>query len=488
VAPHATTFSGEPIETDLPLRLDRLPWFKFHWLVVFALGITWVLDGLEVTIVSAVASVLESPRTLGLSSTQIGAAATAYLAGAIGGSLLFGHLTDRFGRKRLFLVTLGLYVAATVLTALSFDFYSFAFFRLLTGAAIGGEYAAINSAIDELLPARVRGFVDLAINGSYWLGTALGATLTIWLLDPQLVPETLGFRLAFGAGGILTLGVALVRHFVPESPRWLILHGRSAEAREVVEQIESDARERHGELAPVSGSLKIVPGQHVGYAEAWRVIFGRYRSRAILGLSLMIAQAFFYNAIFFTYALILTRFFGVPPQHVGYSLIIFAISNFMGPLLLGRLFDTVGRKRMIVTTYGMSGVLLLGTGWLFKAGLLTATTQTAAWALVFFFGSTAASSAYLTVSELFPVEIRARAIALFYSVGTAVGGLAAPAYFGYLIDRGSRSEVFMGYALGAGLMIAAAMVAQKLAVAAELRSLEHVAAPLSEYREHTERA
>ncbi|MFT3927215.1 MAG: MFS transporter [Myxococcales bacterium] len=467
------------IETDLPTRLDRLPWFGFHWLVVLALGITWVLDGLEVTMVSAVASVLERPTTLGLTSTQIGGAATAYLTGAIAGSLLFGHLTDHFGRKRLFLVTLGLYVIATVLTAASWDFYSFACFRLLTGAAIGGEYAAINSAIDELLPARVRGFVDLAINGSYWLGTALGAVLTVVLLDPQIVPESLGWRLAFGAGAVLTVAVALVRHYVPESPRWLILHGRESEARLVVEGIEERARAACGELAPVEHWITLWPGQKVGYAQALRVIFGRYRERAVLGLTLMVAQAFFYNAIFFTYALILTRFFGVEAEHVGYSLIVFALANFTGPLLLGRMFDTVGRRPLIVTTYAASGILLLLTGWLFKAGLLNATTQTVAWAVVFFFGSAAASSAYLTVSELFPLEIRARAIALFYSIGTAMGGLAAPALFGFLIDRGSRSEVFLGYGLGAGLMLTAALVAFKLAVAAEQRSLEQIAAPLA---------
>ncbi len=474
--------SAAAIETDLPLRLDRLPWFRFHWLVVLALGITWVLDGLEVTMVSAVASVLQKPSALGLSSTQIGASATAYLAGAIGGSLLFGHLTDHFGRKRLFLVTLGLYVLATVATAASWNFLSFALFRMLTGAAIGGEYAAINSAIDELLPARVRGFVDLAINGSYWLGTALGAMLTVVLLDPLIVPEWLGWRLAFGAGAVLTVGVALVRHFVPESPRWLILHGRIEEAREIVEGVEEKARSLHGELPPVTHKMTLWPGKQIGYAQAWSVIFNAYRPRAVLGLALMIAQAFFYNAIFFTYALILTRFFGVEPDRIGYSLIIFALANFMGPLLLGRMFDTVGRRPLIVATYGLSGALLLLTGFLFREGMLDATTQTAAWAVVFFFGSAAASSAYLTVSELFPLEIRARAIALFYACGTTMGGLAAPALFGYLIDRGSRDEVFVGYALGAGLMIGAALVAWKLAVAAEQRSLEQIAAPLAASR------
>jgi MFS family permease len=469
--------SDAAVVTDLPLRLDRLPWFRFHWLVVLALGVTWVLDGLEVTVVSAVASVLESKRTLGLTSAQIGAAATAYLSGSITGALVFGHLTDRFGRKRLFLVTLGIYVVATLLTAASWSFLSFAGFRMLTGAAIGGEYAAINSAIDELLPARVRGFVDLAINGSYWLGTALGALMTVVLLDPRWVPETLGWRLCFGAGAVLTLAVALVRHFVPESPRWLILHGRMAEARAVVEGIEARARAVQPELPPIEGTVTLSPREQLGYLAVLRVIFGRYRERALLGLALMIAQAFFYNAIFFTYSLILTRFFHVPAAHVGYSLILFAVSNFLGPLILGRLFDSVGRRPLIVATYGLAGALLGLTGWLFRAGALDAVTQSLAWALTFFVGSAAASSAYLTVSELFPLQIRARAIALFYAIGTAAGGLLAPALFGVLIDRGSRHEVFLGYALGAALMLGAAGAALRWAVAAERQPLEHVSPP-----------
>jgi MFS family permease len=459
------------------LRLDRLPWCRFHWAVVIALGVTWVLDGLEVTVVSAVASVLESPRTLALTSAQIGIAGTAYLAGSISGALLFGDLTDRFGRKRLFLVTLSLYVLATIMTALSWSFLSFATFRMLTGAAIGGEYAAINSAIDELLPARVRGHVDLAINGSYWLGTAIGALMTVVLLDPVIVPETLGWRLCFGAGAVLTMGVALVRHFVPESPRWLILHGRIDEARKVVEDVEQRVRHCEAQLPPVEGTVTLSAREQLGYLDVLRVIFGRYRERALLGLSLMISQAFFYNAIFFTYALILTRFFHVQAAHVGYSLILFAISNFMGPLLLGRLFDTVGRRPLIIGTYAISGVFLLITGWLFQAGLLTAVTQSVAWAVTFFVGSAAASSAYLTVSELFPLQIRARAIALFYAIGTAAGGLLAPALFGVLIGRGHRHEVFLGYSLGAALMLAAAAIAWRWAVAAEQRSLEHVTPP-----------
>jgi MFS family permease len=470
------------LRTDLPLRLDRLPWSRFHWLVVVALGVTWLLDGLEVTIVGAVASVLERPDTLGLTSTQIGWAGSAYLAGAISGALLFGHLTDRFGRKRLFLITLALYVAATLLTACSFDFASFVTCRALTGAAIGGEYAAINSAIDELLPARVRGRADLTINGTYWLGTALGAVLTIFLLDPTLVPIELGWRLSFGIGALLTVAVVLVRRYVPESPRWLLLHGRSAEAEAVVSAIErSIVDETQRALPAVSGSIELEVGRRVSLRDVLYVVLHGYRARSVLCLSLMVAQAFFYNAIFFTYSLLLTRFFAVAPERVGLYLIPFAIANFLGPLLLGRLFDTLGRRPLIVFTYGTSGLLLLAVGLLFRAGALTATTQSIAFSLVFFFGSAAASSAYLSVSELFPIELRAMAIASFYAVGTAAGGLGAPALFGYLIETGDPHEVFLGYAIGATLMIAAALVAVRLGVAAERRPLEELSAPLSSF-------
>ncbi|HEX5659322.1 MAG TPA: MFS transporter [Polyangiales bacterium] len=468
------------VRTDIPLRLDRLPWSRFHWLVVISLGITWVLDGLEVTIVGAVASVLERPDTLALTSSQVGIAGSAYLAGAISGALVFGHLTDRYGRKKLFLLTLAIYVAATTATAFSFSFVSFALFRGLTGAAIGGEYAAINSAIDELLPARVRGVADLAINGTYWLGTALGGVLTLYLLDPNLVPINLGWRLCFGIGAVLTVAVVLVRRHVPESPRWLILHGRGEEAERTVQEIERDVAEREQvALEPVTRSFQIDTAHQVSFADVWNVIIHRYRRRSVLCLVLMVAQAFFYNAIFFTYSLLLTRFFEVRPERVGVYLIPFAIANFLGPLVLGRFFDSLGRRPMLVITYGSSGALLLLVGWLFRQGHLDATTQAIGFSLVFFFGSAAASSAYLSVSELFPIELRALAIALFYCIGTAAGGLAAPALFGALIDTGDRREVFTGYALGGGLMIFAAIISLWLGVAAERRGLEEIAEPLS---------
>jgi MFS family permease len=475
-----TRTPGRLLRTNIPLRLDRLPWSRFHWLVVIALGITWVLDGLEVTIVGAVASVLEHEQTLGLTSTQVGWAGSAYLFGSISGALIFGHLTDKFGRKRLFLVTLLLYVVASALTACSFSFASFAVFRCLTGAAIGGEYAAINSAIDELLPARVRGTADLAINGTYWLGTALGALLTIVLLDTSLIPIDLGWRLAFGIGAALTVAVVLVRRYVPESPRWLLRHGRQQEADEAVSTIEHMVEQQHGITLPtVDKYLTIDPAHQVSMRDVVHVVLHSHRARSVLCLVLMIAQAFFYNAIFFTYSLLLTRFFAVPADRVGLYIIPFALANLLGPMVLGRLFDSIGRRPLLVFTYGISGLLLLGVGLLFRAGLLTATTQAVAFSLVFFFGSAAASSAYLSVSELFPIELRALAIALFYAVGTAAGGLGAPALFGALIQTGDRREVFVGYAIGAGLMIFAAWVASRLGVAAEGRSLEELSAPLS---------
>ncbi len=468
------------LETDIPARLDRLPWGRFHWLVVFALGITWILDGLEVTIVGALGSALEADDTLGLTGAQIGLAGSTYLAGAIGGALVFGHLTDRLGRKRLFLVTLVIYLVATLLTGASWSFASFAFFRFLTGTAIGGEYAAINSAIDELLPARVRGFADLAINGSYWIGTALGALATMVLLNPNVVPRAYGWRFAFSLGAVLSVAILLVRRFVPESPRWLMLHGRVDEADAILRTIEEGAIAR-GYRPPSEPPARIAISPHArpSLVAVARTVFGKYRKRAILGLSLMIAQAFFYNSIFFTYSLVLTRFFATPPERVGVFLLPFAAGNFLGPLVLGRLFDSIGRRPMIVATYALSGILLLVSGTLFVNGMLTATTQTALWSVVFFFASAAASSAYLTVSELFPLEIRAVAIALFYAVGTAAGGLVAPALFGALVASGDRREVFAGYVVGAALMIAAAVVAAVLGVAAERRTLEEIAEPLS---------
>jgi len=468
------------IESNIPARLDRLPWSRWHWLVVIALGITWVLDGLEVTLAGAVGGVLERPDTLGLSDAQVGASATFYLLGAVTGALFFGYATDRLGRKRLFTITLLVYLTATALTALSWNFASYAFFRALTGAGIGGEYSAINSAIDELIPARVRGRVDLIINGSFWIGAAIGAAATIGLLDSGIVPINIGWRLAFGIGAALGLIIIFLRHAIPESPRWLMIHGREREAERIVTEIERKIAGRLESLPPPRSKILIRPRTHTPLPEMWQALFHEHRRRSLLGLALMISQAFFYNAIFFTYGLVLIKFYGLPAQKVGLYLFPFALGNFVGPLVLGRFFDIVGRKKMITLTYALSGVLLAGSGWLFQQWLLTARTQAIAWTVIFFIASAAASSAYLTVSEVFPLEVRGLAIAIFYACGTLTGGVAAPFIFGLLIQTGSRTALFYGYLAGAVLMIGAAIIEAVMGVSAEQKSLEDITAPLSE--------
>jgi MFS family permease len=465
------------IATDIPARLDALPWGGFHTRVVLALGITWILDGLEVTLAGAVAGTLKQSTTLGLSNSEIGRAGSAYLAGAVLGALLFGWLTDRLGRKKLFFITIAVYLVATAATALAWDFASYALFRAATGAGIGGEYTAINSTIQELIPARMRGRTDLAINGSFWVGAALGAGGSIVLLDPAVIDPALGWRLAFLIGAALGLVIFVMRLWIPESPRWLVTHGRLQDAEAIVADIERQTRgQGAGPAQPPK--VKLRARTHTPLREVARALFTTYPQRTLVGLSLMAAQAFFYNAIFFTYALILTDFYGVPADHVGWYILPFAAGNFLGPLLLGRLFDTIGRKFMIGMTYVVSGALLTGTGYLFSNGLLSAETQTIAWMIVFFFASAAASSAYLTVSETFPLEVRALAIAFFYAIGTGIGGVAGPLLFGLLIDTGSRLSVAGGYFLGSALMIAAGLIQWRWGVAAERQPLEAVSRPL----------
>jgi len=470
------------IESDIPARLDRLPWSRFHWLVVIALGITWVLDGLEVTLAGALGAVLKRPDALGLSDAQVGASATFYLLGAVIGALGFGYATDRLGRKKLFTVTLLLYLSATALTALSWNFFSYALFRALTGAGIGGEYSAINSAIDELIPARVRGRVDLIINGSFWIGAAIGAAASIGLLDTGILPIGIAWRLAFGIGTVLGLIIIFLRHAIPESPRWLMIHGRKREAEAVVGGIET--RIMSHTLPPPRNRIRICPRTHTPLHEIWQAIFIRHRRRSLLGLALMSSQAFFYNAIFFTYALVLVKFYALPAQKVGLYLFPFALGNFFGPLLLGHWFDSVGRKQMITITYALSGVLLAVSGGLFQQGLLTATTQALCWTVIFFVASAAASSAYLTVSEIFPLEIRGMAIAVFYAAGTFVGGVAAPYIFGLLIQTGSRTALLWGYMAGAFFMIGAAVIEAIIGIKAERKELEEITAPLSAVEEN----
>src|SRR4051812_31404992 len=463
---------GTRLESDVPSRLDRLPWSPWHWRVVIALGITWMLDGLEVTLVGAIGPVLTERQTLHLTNSELGGTASAYLAGAVIGALVFGRLTDLFGRKRLFLVTLALYLTATLASGLAWNFLSFAAFRFLTGAGIGGEYSAVNSAIDELIPARVRGHADLGINSTYWLGTAIGASLTFVLLDPRLLPPWLGWRCVFAVGAALGMSVLLLRRHVPESPRWLLLHGRDREAAAITEGIEREVARHVPCLPPPGRPIPLEAKGRVTFRAIARVLFQRHRRRSILGLSLMVAQAFAYNGVFFTYALVLSKFYGVVPRHIGLYLIPFALGNLLGPLVLGVLFDRLGRRNMIAATYGASGLLIALTGYGLVQGWFDAATQTAMWCVVFFIASAAASSAYLTVSELFPVELRGMAIALFYAAGTAAGGLLAPALFGALLQTGSRNQVFIGYLVGAVLMVGAGCVAAVLGVAAEGKSLE----------------
>ncbi len=472
--------AGGVFRSDVPQRLDRLPWSRFHWLVVCALGVTWILDGLEVTLVSSLSGEMKDPRALGLTDVDVGLAASIYLLGAVAGALIFGRLTDSLGRKRLFTITVGLYFAATVLTGLSWNMASFAVFRFLTGAGIGGECAAVNSAVQELIPARRRGVTDLIINGSYWLGAGLAALGSIVLLDPRTISPALGWRLAFLIGGVLALIVVYVRRFLPESPRWLMTHGRPEEADRIVSEIEAGvAREHSGALPPAGPAISLIHRRHTGLLETARTLLRDYPGRTVLSLVLMATQAFCYNAIFFTYGLILTRFYAVPAGEIGWFLLPFALGNFLGPLLLGHLFDRWGRKLMISSTYAIAGVLLALTGWLFQQGLLTAETQTLAWTVIFFFASAAASAAYLTIGESFPLETRAMSIALFYAIGTGVGGVAAPAIFGVLIGSGSRINILWGYLFGGALMLLAAGVELVLGVRAERRPLEDIAPPLS---------
>ncbi|HEY2530177.1 MAG TPA: MFS transporter [Xanthobacteraceae bacterium] len=484
------THNSVIVETDIPARLDALPFGRFHLLVIVALGITWILDGLEVTLAGALSGELKHSSGLGLSNREVGATGSLYLAGAVLGAFFFGWLTDRWGRKRLFTMTLAVYLLATAATALSWNFGSFALFRFFTGAGIGGEYTAINSTIQELIPARLRGWIDLLINGSFWIGAAIGAGASIVLLNPQLIDPAIGWRLAFLIGATIGLIIVTIRRWIPESPRWLLTHGSAQTAETIVRGIEAHFG-RSPAAAASAGGKQAAPGagdrgrvrlrsrHHTPLREVARTLFVTYRQRTLVGLTLMAAQAFFYNAIFFTYALVLTDFYATPADLIGWYILPFAAGNVLGPLLLGRLFDTIGRRIMIATTYAASGVTLAATAFLFSHNLLSASALTIAWMIVFFFASAAASSAYLTVSETFPLEIRALAIAFFYAIGTAIGGIAGPVIFGILIGTGSRSNVAIGYLAGSLLMLIAATVAGRWGVAAERKPLETVSRPLA---------
>jgi MFS family permease len=467
------------VTTKVPARLDRLPWSRWHWMIVIGLGTVWILDGLEVTIVGNVSGQLSMPGSgIHITQSQVtGFGAAMYVAGACVGALFFGWLTDRFGRKKLFMITLGIYLAATALTALSFAPWWFFLFRFLTGFGIGGEYAAINSAIDELIPSRHRGMIDIVINGTYWAGAAAGALISVPATND--LPVAVGWRVCFGLGVVLGLVVLLVRRNVPESPRWLFIHGRARQAEDLVDDIERRVEQDTGATLTEPGQeITIRQRKTIGFVTIARTMFTRYPRRTILGFSLFIGQAFLYNAITFGYALILATFFHVK-TNPGYYFAFIAVGNLLGPLLLARLFDTIGRKPMIAGTYILSGLLLLGTAYLFDQGSLNATTMTACWCAVLFFASAGASSAYLTVSEVFPMETRALAIAFFYAIGTAAGGITGPLLFSALVSTGQVSDTVLAFSIGASLMILAGLVEIVLGVRAERQSLEDIAQPLT---------
>lgn len=472
--------NGQEIETDIPQRLDRLPWSSWHMRIITALGTSWLLDGLEVTLVGSLSGILQSRAGLRLSDAQVTGSATTYLTGAVVGALFFGYLTDRLGRRKLFLVTLATYSIATVASAFSWNFVSFAIFRAFTGVGIGGEYAAINSAVDELIPGSVRGAVDLIVNGTFWVGASVGSLVAMYLLHGHGLPANTGWRYAFGIGGALGLVVLVLRLFVPESPRWLMLRGREDEANRVVEDIERSASKGHPERLPKPEGepLRITVRDHTPWRDILGNMLGENRQRSILALVLMVAQAFFFNAIFFSYALIVKTFYHVPDQDLPQHLLPFAIASFFGPLTLGRLFDKVGRKPMIVATYGIAGLLLLITLFPFGMGKLGPRGMGILFSIIFFVASSAASAAYLTVSEIFPLEIRAFAIAIFYALGTLVGGAGAPLLFGLLINTHQRWAVSGGYALGGLLMLAGSLCEWRIGVEAAGKSLESISRPL----------
>lgn len=466
-----------PVRSLIPARLDRLPWARFHWLVVVGLGVSWILDGLEIQLVAASGF----QRTLGMTNEQVGFAGTSYLVGQVVGALVFGRLTDRWGRRKLFIVTLGIYLVASGIAGAAWTPWFLYLFRFIAGLGIGGEYTAINSAIDELIPAKYRGRVDIAVNGTYWAGAMLGAAGSFVLLDHSLVPENLGWRLAFLLGPILGLVIIYLRRHIPESPRWMLTHGHAEEAERIVEGIEATVREQGHDLPPVdaSKSMSIEPEQSVSFRRLVDVFFRQYPSRTLLGLSMMITQSFLYNAIFFTFAMVLRNFYGLSDSGAALYFFPFAIGNLLGPLLLGPLFDTIGRRKLIFGTYMLAGLILLASAILFRMGALSATTHTMFWCVSFFFASAGASSAYLTVSEIFPLEVRGQAISYFFAVAQVVGA-TGPLLFGSLVGDGTqRDPLFWGYVLGSAVMMLGGIIALICGIDAEGKGLEDVAAPLT---------
>jgi MFS family permease len=473
------------VRSLIPARMDRLPWTRFHWMVVIGLGISWILDGLEIQLVANVGSILTKEESgLGISNTEVGLLASVYLLGQVVGALVFGRMTDRLGRRRLFILTLAIYLIGSGLAGLSWDLYSFLVFRFIAGMGIGGEYTAINSAIDELIPAHYRGRVDIAVNGTYWGGALLGSLGALVLLDPELVPIFWGWRICFFIGPVLGLVIIYIRRHIPESPRWQLTHGYTEEAEATVDEIEATVRSQGVELPPVdeSKAIEVVGEKSIPLTQVAKIMFREYPRRAVLGATMMITQSFLYNAIFFSYALVLSNFFGVPDERVPLYFIPFAIGNLAGPLLLGHLFDTWGRRRMILLTYGLASVVLALAAVLFSAGVLTAATQTLLWCICFFFASAGASSAYLTVSEIFPIELRGQAIAFFFCIAQAAGAVSAVVYASLVGDGSERGPLTVGYFVGAAFMLTGGLVAWFIGINAERQSLEDIAEPVTSVR------
>ncbi len=469
------------VRSLIPARMDRLPWARFHWMVVVGLGVSWILDGLEIQLVASAGF----QKTLGMTTETVALTGTIYLIGQVVGALTFGRLTDRWGRKKLFIITLAVYLVGSGVAGLATSVWFLYVFRFIAGLGIGGEYTAINSAIDELIPSHYRGRVDIAINGTYWAGAGLGAFASLWLLNPAYVNVDWGWRIGFFIGPVLGLLIIWLRRHIPESPRWMLTHGHAEAAERIVEDIEASVRAQGITLEPVpeSRAMLVQAKESVSFKQLARVFFNDYPTRTVLGITMMVTQSFLYNAIFFTYALVLQNFYGTTPSSTQYYFFPFAIGNLLGPLLLGHLFDTVGRRKMIFLTYGLAGVVLAVSAFLFRADVLTATTQTVLWCVAFFFASAAASAAYLTVSEIFPLEVRGQAISYFFAVAQLAGAIA-PAIYGMLIGNGTeRTPLFYGYLVGAAIMVTGGIVALVYGVNAERKGLEDVARPLSQVEE-----
>ena len=476
--------SADVVRSLIPARMDRLPWARFHWMVVTGLGVSWILDGLEIQLVASAGF----QKTLGMTTAEVAFAGTIYLIGQVVGALTFGRLTDSWGRKKLFIITLAIYLVGSGVAGLATSIWFLYAFRFVAGLGIGGEYTAINSAIDELIPARYRGRVDIAINGTYWAGAGLGAFASLWLLDPAYVNVDVGWRIGFFIGPVMGLIIIWLRRHIPESPRWMLTHGHAEAAERIVEDTEASVRAQGINLDPVpdSRAMLVRAKEKVSLGQLAHVFFKEYPTRTILGITMMVTQSFLYNAIFFTYALVLQNFYGTTPSSTQYYFFPFAIGNLLGPLLLGHFFDTVGRRKMIFLSYGFAGAVLAVSAFLFQAGALTATTQTLLWCLAFFFASAGASAAYLTVSEIFPLEVRGQAISYFFAVAQVAGAIA-PAIYGQLIGDGTqRTPLFYGYLVGAAIMVAGGVVALVYGVDAEQKGLEDVASPLSRVDAQTE--